>query len=132
MHRTMPSERVRRSKASAVAILCITVMLGCSKQVFAQDNSAPPAAAVPPATELKGLGSNMQQRLAAIPYTENQDYNFAILTRSVLQDELAIAENQIVHGTDPVMRGTAKEIAASRQKEIEKLNRWIAQFQKYN
>lgn len=131
MQRTVALKRVQRLQASAMAILCGMVMLGLRGQAFAQD-TAPPDAAVPPATALKGLAGNMQQRLAAIPYTENQDYNYAILTRSVLQDELAIAENQIAHGEDPAMRSAAKEIAASRQKEIEKLDRWIDQFQKYN
>lgn len=74
----------------------------------------------------------MRQRLANIPYTENQDYNFAILMRSVLEDELDIAENQMMHGADPTLRSFAKEVVSSRKKEIEKLDRWIEKFQKFN
>ena len=87
---------------------------------------------MPPTTELKGLADKMQQRLGDIPYTENQDYNFALLMRSVLQDELDIAENQMMHGADATLRSVAKEVASSRKKEIEKLDRWIEKFQKFN
>ncbi len=128
---TMHWQSERWHSVSALAVVFMVTVLGWARPALAEDVT-PPDAVMPPTTELKGLADKMQQRLGDIPYTENQDYNFALLMRSVLQDELDIAENQMMHGADATLRSVAKEVASSRKKEIEKLDRWIEKFQKFN
>lgn len=131
MSLTTHPENTQRARRNILAAIFVMGALGWGRRALAQ-NLASSTDATPSVSGLKGTADKMQRQLADIFYTENQDYNFAILMRDMFRGEVDVAENQLANGADPVMRNAAGKVVLSRKKEIEALDRWIERFQKFN
>ena len=76
--------------------------------------------------------NRLTERMAAFEFTDNADYNFAMVARMQRQADIDIAKIELEHGKEPMLRSMAAGIIRSQEKEIKQLDRWLALFEKFD
>lgn len=120
-----------RSVLSIAAAICTL----SAAQVFAQ--SAAPAgdmAKMPmPAgksmmepTDMSKSMAKMRDKMTAMSMTGNQDMDFAMTMKMHHEGAIDMAQAELDHGKDPMMRAAAKKIIAAQKKEIAGFDRWMS------
>ena len=74
----------------------------------------------------------LTERMGAFEFTDNADYNFAMIARMQCQADIDIAKVELEHGKEPTLRSMAAGIIRSQEKEIKQLDRWLALFEKFD
>lgn len=69
---------------------------------------------------------DMQRQMAEISMTGDQDVDFATLMRAHHQAGIAMATAELKNGKDPALQRMAKKIVADHEKEVRKLDEWLA------
>ncbi len=71
---------------------------------------------------------SMHQGSAAhsMPMTGDADHDFATMMRKHHSDAVVMSEKELKDGKDPQMKEMAQKIITAQKKEIEELDKWLA------
>lgn len=93
-------------------------------RVFLLSSSLALLACAPPATAEEGHPHGDAQH--AMPMTGDQDHDFATMMRKHHGDAVTMSEKELKDGSDPEMKAMAQSIITAQKKEIEEIDKWLA------
>ena len=88
----------------------------------ASSSMAMPAGAM----DMKSMMKDMNDKMAAMTMSGNQDVDFATMMRMHHQGAIDMAQVELKTGKEPRMRKMAKDIVAAQKKEIAQFDKFLA------
>ncbi len=107
-----------------IRFAAITASIAISTIALAHDPKTSADASMKPDT--------MQQSMPMgnMPTSGDQDHDFATMMRVHHQQALPMSRKEIREGKDPELRKMAQDIIKAQTKEIEQLDKWLANHKK--
>ena len=123
-----------RIKFSAFAIAAAsTLLLPLAQAQPAKSSSPMPGTAAPSSMAMPGGGMDMKSmlkdmndKMASMSMSGNQDVDFAMMMRIHHQGAIDMAKAELKAGREPKMRKMAEEIVAAQTKEIAQIDKFLA------
>ena len=120
--------------------LARTAAFAAASAVFLQLAQAQPAKPMSPmpgmaassmampagAMDMKSMMKDMNDKMASMTMSGNQDVDFATMMRMHHQGAIDMAQVELKTGKEPKMRKMAKEIVAAQKKEIAEIDKFLA------
>lgn len=75
---------------------------------------------------MKSMMKDMNDKMASMTMSGNQDVDFAMMMRMHHQGAIDMAQAELKVGKEPKMRQMAKEIIAAQKKEIAVIDKFLA------
>ena len=77
-------------------------------------------------TDMSKSMAKMNDKMSGMSMTGNQDMDFAMMMKMHHEGAIDMAQAELDHGKDPMMRAAAKKIIAAQKKEIAGFDRWMS------
>ena len=118
-----------------MARLTMAIAVSAAPLAYAQSAPTPPAEkpgmTMPMAksmmqpTDMARSMDRMHEKMTSMSMTGDPDQDFAMMMKIHHEGAVEMAQAELAHGKDPVMRSAAKKIIVAQRREIAEFDRWM-------